>query len=120
MSGKREASRWSLWTLWCENTIIAGVARLGFPLSNGNVPMTLQKYGPEKLDEMALRVLDLAGIIRQMANESREQDIAELPLHDKKALLWLGNLETWAHKGHRDLDIRIHEAKAARRAKSLG
>lgn len=49
-----------------------------------------------------------------------ESRIAELPLHDKKALLWLGNLETWAHKGHRDLDIRIHEAKAARRAKSLG
>jgi hypothetical protein len=81
--------------------------------------MTLQTYGPEKLDEMALRVLDLAGIVRQMASESREQGISDLPLHDRKALLWLGNLETWAHKGQRDLDIKIHEVKAARRAKGL-
>ena len=82
--------------------------------------MTLHTYGPEKLDELSLRVLDLAVIIRQMAADSREQDISDLPLHDKKALLWLGNMETWAHKGQRDLDIKIHEVKAARRAKNLG
>ncbi len=79
--------------------------------------MTLKPYGPEKLDQLALRLLDLSGILRQMANNSREQDVANLPLHDRKALLWLENIEHWAHKGQRDLDIKIHEVKASRRAR---
>ena len=79
--------------------------------------MTLQTYDPQELDRFALRLLDLAAIVRQMANRSREQDIADLALHDKKALEWCGKLEQWARKTQADLDVRILQDKAERRGR---
>lgn len=82
--------------------------------------MTLQRYSPEKLDQFALRLLDLAAIVREMANTSREQRITDLALHEKKAQEWCGKLEDWAHKAQADLDVRVRQARAKRRALSAG
>jgi len=80
--------------------------------------MTLQTYDPQKLDQFALRLLDLASIVRQMAAQSREYGIADLALHDKKALEWCANLEQWARKTQVDLEVRILQDKASRRGQA--
>ena len=80
--------------------------------------MTLQPYDPKQLDDLALHLLDLAGIVRHMANRSREHGIADLPLHDKKALEWCAKLEQWAHKSRADLEVRILQDRAERRGRS--
>ena len=80
--------------------------------------MTLEAYDPKKLDDLALHLLDLAGIMRQMANRSREHGIADLPMHDKKALEWCAKLEQWAHKVRADLEVRILQDRAERRGRS--
>jgi hypothetical protein len=79
--------------------------------------MTLQTYDPHKLDRFALRVLDLAGIVRQMARRSREHGIADLALHDKKALEWCAKLEQWAHKTRADLELKIIQQRGERRGR---
>ena len=80
--------------------------------------MTLQTYDPQKLDQLALRLLDLAGMARQMAQQSREHGIVDLALHDKKALEWCVNLEQWANKTKADLDVRILQQKAEQRERA--
>ncbi|MCE5303847.1 MAG: hypothetical protein LLF97_12175 [Planctomycetaceae bacterium] len=79
--------------------------------------MTLQTYNPDQLDRLTLRMLDLAAILRQMANRSREHGIADFPLHDKKALEWCINLEQWAQKTQADLEVRILQQKSDRRSR---
>ena len=80
--------------------------------------MTLQAYSPTELDQFALRLLDLAAMVREMANRSRESGIADLPLHDKKALQWCGNLEQWAQKTQAELELRILQQKAEQRGRA--
>lgn len=80
--------------------------------------MTLQPYDPQKLDQLALRLLDLAAICREMAGRSREHGIADLALHDKKALESCVKLEEWAHKIRADLEVRILQEKATRRGRA--
>jgi hypothetical protein len=80
--------------------------------------MTLQTYDPQELDQFALRLLDLAAIIRQMANRSREHEIVDLALHDKKALEWCVKMEQWAHKTQADLEVRILQRKAEQRGRA--
>lgn len=80
--------------------------------------MTLQTYDPQKLDRLALRLLDMAAALRKLANESREYGITDLAVHDKKALEWCVNLEQWARKTSADLDLRILQDRAEQRARS--
>jgi hypothetical protein len=80
--------------------------------------MTLQTYDPHQVDQFALRLLDLAATVRQMANRSREHGIADLAVHDKKALEWCAKLEQWAHKTQADLEVRILQDKAERRGRA--
>ena len=80
--------------------------------------MTLKPYNAEMLDGFALRLLDLASILRQMASRSREHQIEDLAIHDKKAREWLGNLERWAQKSLADVELKILEARATQRALS--
>jgi hypothetical protein len=82
------------------------------------MPMTLQTYDPNQVDQFALRLLDLAAILRRMANRSREHGIADLALHDKKALEWCTKLEQWAHKTQADLEVRILQDRAERRGRA--
>jgi len=79
--------------------------------------MTLRAYDPKQLDQMALRILDLAATVRQMANRSREFGIVDFPLHDKKAQEWCAHLEQWALKTQADLEVKILQRKTVRRAR---
>ncbi|MEN6459407.1 MAG: hypothetical protein ABFC63_10810 [Thermoguttaceae bacterium] len=79
--------------------------------------MTLQPYEPKQLDQFALRLLDLAAILRDMAQRSREHGISDLALHDKKALEWCAKMEQWAGKTRADLELRILQEKAERRGR---
>jgi hypothetical protein len=78
--------------------------------------MTLNPYDPAMLDHFALRLLDLAAEIRHMAQASREHAIDDFTLHDKKALEWISNLERWVRKAAADLEMRVIESRASRRA----
>jgi len=78
--------------------------------------MTLKSYDPDMLDQFALRLLDLAGVLREMANRSREYQLDDFSLHDKKAREWYDNLERWVRKSQAELEMRIIEARARRRA----
>ncbi len=81
--------------------------------------MTLQTYDPQQLDQLALRLLDLAAAVRGTACRSREHGITDLALHDKKALEWCAKLEQWAHRTNADLEVRILQERGQRRA-SIG
>ena len=81
--------------------------------------MTLEPYSPEKLDQFALGLLDLAAILRKMANDSREHGITDLSLHDKKAQDWFGRLDHWAHKVQAEVQMQIVQARASRRASTV-
>ena len=78
--------------------------------------MTLQRYDPHKLDQFALRLFDLAAMMREMAATSREHGIADLAVHDKKALEWCTKLEDWLHKAQADLEVKVRQSRARRRA----
>lgn len=79
--------------------------------------MTLQPYSPEQLDELALRTLDLAASLREMAKKSRENDIPSVDLHARKAVEWLGRLEEWVQKSAADLDRKIIGHRGTKRAR---
>ena len=81
--------------------------------------MTLEPYSPEKLDQFALELLDLAAILRKMANNSRENGINDLSLHDKKAQEWFVKLNHWAHKVQAEVEMQIVQTRASRRASSV-
>lgn len=78
--------------------------------------MTLKPYSPEMLDQFALRLLDLACLLRTMANRSRQYGITDLAIHDKKPNEWHRNLERWIHKSQAELEMKVIEARAERRA----
>jgi hypothetical protein len=80
--------------------------------------MTLKPYDAQMLDDLTLRLLDLAALLRRMATRSRENRINDLAIHDKKAREWIGNLERWARKSLADVEMRILEARASQRALS--
>ena len=81
--------------------------------------MTLEAYSPEKLDRLALRVLDVACALRQMAADSRDNGIEDMPLNDKKALEWLSKLEDWAHDGSARLGAAVSKRRAVQRGSPL-
>jgi len=78
--------------------------------------MTLKPYDADMLDQFALRLLDLATVMRQMANRSREWRLDDFALHDKKAHEWYDNLERWVRRSESELEMKIIEARARQRA----
>jgi hypothetical protein len=81
--------------------------------------MTLKSYSPEMLDALALRLLDVAVILRHMSASGRDNQVADLTLHDKKALEWCDKLESWARRAEADMEIKIHANRAVRRAQLI-
>lgn len=81
--------------------------------------MTLEAYTPERLDELALRTLDVCSRLRIMARRSRDAELATFSLHDKKALEWLARLEEWAQKTESDLEVQVLKARGQRKALSM-
>jgi len=78
--------------------------------------MTLEHYTPDRLDQLALRLLDVCSQVRDMAERAREQQLEPFPLHDKKALEWLVRLEEWAQKSAADFELALVRNRGARRA----
>ena len=71
--------------------------------------MTIELYTPEKFDQLALRLFDLASELRDIANGARQAGLEGLPVHDKKALLWLDNLEQWAKKNRVNFEVQTRK-----------
>jgi hypothetical protein len=79
--------------------------------------MTLKRYSSQDLDKLCLRTLDICSKIRALSREARDQEIAYVPLNDKKALEWLAALEGWLPKAEADLGVRIAKARGKRLAR---
>jgi len=71
--------------------------------------MTLQAYSPEKMEKFALRLLDISAKLRSIAKDLRANQLEELRINDKKALLWCENLEIWAQKNRNTLDLVLRQ-----------
>ena len=67
--------------------------------------MTLQVYNSEKLEKLSLRLLDISTQLREIAKEMQKNNLEELRINDKKALLWCESLEIWAQKNRNSLDL---------------
>lgn len=80
--------------------------------------MTLKPYDAGKLDQFALRLLDVAAVMREMARQSRHNQVEDFALHDKKAHEWCANLERWARRAQAELEMEIIDARAGQRALS--
>jgi hypothetical protein len=78
--------------------------------------MTLVAYDADRLDETALRILDIAARIRQMAGVVRSEPGVELAIHEKKAAEWLAHLERWAAESQAKLELALVKKKGAKRA----
>jgi hypothetical protein len=78
--------------------------------------MTLEPYGPGRLDDMSLRMLDICSEIRQISVRCRQEQIETLGINDKKALEWLGKLEHWLGKVRAESDRAITRNRARKRA----
>jgi len=74
--------------------------------------MTLQAYSPEKMEKLALRLLDISAQLRNIAQDLRENQLEELRINDKKALFWCENLEIWVQKNRNHLDLILKQAKS--------
>jgi len=81
--------------------------------------MTLQPYSPERLDALALEVLDVASSLRNMSNIMREHEIDTLNLNHRKSLEWLANLTEWTHKITAELQRELLHQQATRRAEAV-
>ena len=78
--------------------------------------MTLTPFPPPTLDELALRLLDIAAMVRKMANSARENSVQGFQMHGNKAQEWLDHLEQWAHEGSGRLETQIIRERGARRS----
>lgn len=82
--------------------------------------MTLQTYSPERLDQLALRLLDLASNVRSLARDARQFQLTQFALHDKKALEWMARLEDWSQKTRSEMDLQMVKIRAAQLAQDHG
>ncbi len=73
--------------------------------------MTIEQYTPEKLDQFTLRLFDVAADIRDLAKSARDANFNGIPIHDKKALLWVESLEIWVKKSQANYEIALKERK---------
>ena len=71
--------------------------------------MTLQAYSPEKMEKLALRLLDISAQMGGIAKDLRANQLEELRINDKKALLWCENLEIWVQKNRNSLDLVLRK-----------
>jgi hypothetical protein len=81
--------------------------------------MTLVAYDADRLDETALRILDIAAKMRKMASIVRSEPDVELTIHEKKAVEWLAHLEGWAAESQAKLELAVVKQKGARRAEGF-
>lgn len=73
--------------------------------------MTINAYTPEQLDLLSLRFFDLAAHLRAIARQARGLDFQKIPIHDRKALQWCENLESWVNRTEMNFRIAVQEQK---------
>lgn len=71
--------------------------------------MTIKIYTPDKLDQLALRLFDVAADIRSMAKRLNQSELDDIPLNDKKAMLLLDEMEMWALKSKSKIEIHLRK-----------
>lgn len=81
--------------------------------------MTLSTFDSDSLDALALRFLDLAAAVRNMAVTAREHDLRNVPLHINKVNEWLGHLDNWCHDGTAKIEAQLLKQRGAMRAQVL-
>jgi hypothetical protein len=81
--------------------------------------MTLEPYDADRLDQTALRILDVAASFRQMAAALRREPDIEFSMHDKKAAEWLAHLERWAAESQAKLEVAQIKRRGAARAEGF-
>ena len=74
--------------------------------------MTLQTYSPEKMEKLALRLFDMSAQLRNIAKDLRTNQLEELKINDKKALVWCENLEIWTQKNRNILDLILKRVES--------
>jgi hypothetical protein len=79
--------------------------------------MTLEPYDPDRLDRMSLRLFDLSSRVRAMAQKCREDQLAQIELHDRKALEWLEKFEEWLFRAEGELGRSALKSRGERRAR---
>ena len=65
--------------------------------------MTLEPYDSDRLDALALRILDHCARVRAIARQMRDEEIDRLALHDRKAQEYLDRFEEWLLKAEAEL-----------------
>jgi hypothetical protein len=78
--------------------------------------MTLEPYGPDRLDVLSLQVLDICLNLRRISQVCREEQLGNIALNDKKALEWIGKLEQWVYKAQAETERSVTKNRAVRRA----
>jgi hypothetical protein len=81
--------------------------------------MTLEPYNPDRLDLLALRLLDLSAKARGMAQLCREEQLDGLDLHDRKALEYLGKFEEWLYRAEAELPLVVMKHRGRRHARKV-
>lgn len=69
--------------------------------------MTYNRYSPEELDQLVLRIFDVAAMLREVSRNAKSAKLDDIPMHDRKAVLWCEQLELWAAKTKVSLDILL-------------
>ena len=69
--------------------------------------MTYNRYSPEKLDQLVLRIFDVAALLREISQSAKKTKLDDIPMHDRKAVLWCEQLERWAMKTKINVDILL-------------
>jgi hypothetical protein len=81
--------------------------------------MTLEAYDADRLDETALRILEIAAAFRGMAQTLRQEPAIDLAIHHRKAAEWLSHLERWAAESRAKLDVALIKRRGAKKAEQF-
>jgi len=81
--------------------------------------MTLQPYDAEKLDRLALRLLDISAELRRIGRIAAAAPAVALALHDRKALEWIAELEQWVAECAARADLSALVQKGATNARNI-
>lgn len=69
--------------------------------------MTYNRYSSEQLDQLVLRIFDVAAQLREISQKAKKHGLDDIPMHDRKAILWCEQLEQWAAKTKVNVDILL-------------
>jgi hypothetical protein len=73
--------------------------------------VTLEAYDQQKLDQLSLRLLDLAVRLRRIGQIAEENGIEKIDLHDHKPREWITRLERWAQLSAERVEFTVRGRK---------